>query len=169
MAIDAESLAQIEQIVTAAIGGRLREETRALAASLQQELGANTDALAIALRQEIGEQAVKLGERVEEVRQYSGVLYEDMARKFDLVLEGFEGLRQGQTSLRQIIGDESLELQSLVKLSYRQLQERVETLEQKSPDNREAPRPFRLKCPSFFVYSSPHPKSAHSMSSGRKD
>ena len=117
--MDVESLAQIEQIVS-------RAEVR-----LRNDFGEKTEALGTTLRQEIGEKTEKLGERIEEVKRYSGVLYEDMSKKLDLVLEGFEGLRQGNAALRQMIQHESLEMQSLMKLSYRQLQERVESLEQR--------------------------------------
>ena len=103
--MDAESLAQIEQIVSTAIS----KET----AMLRQEFD------------------VKLSEKFEEAERHSGVLFEEMGRKLDLVVEGFEGLRQGQAALRQMIEHESLELQSLMKLSYRQLQDRVEALEQR--------------------------------------
>jgi len=147
--MDVESLAQIEQIVSRA-EVRLRndfgEKTEALAATLRQEIGAKTGELGTTLRQEIGaktgelgttlrqeiaERSEKLGERIEEVKRYSGVLYEDMSRKLDFVIEGFEGVRQGNAALRQMIQHESLEMQSLMKLSYRQLQERVESLEQR--------------------------------------
>ena len=103
--MDAESLAQIEQIVTTAIS----KET----ATLRQEF------------------EVKLNEKFGEAERHSGVLFEEMGRRLDLVVEGFEGLREGQTALRQMIEHESLEMQSLMKLSYRQLQDRVETLEQR--------------------------------------
>ena len=114
--MDAESLAQIEQIVTTAVSG---SEGR-----LRQEFGEKIETLGISVRQE-------LAEKFEEAERHSGVLFEEMGRRLDLVVEGFEGLRQGQTALRQIIEHESLELQSLMKLSYRQLQDRVETLEQR--------------------------------------
>lgn len=110
--MDAESLAQIEQIVTAAIGsaeGRLREETQALAASLRQELGAKTD----------------------EVKRHVGVLYEDFDRKIDLVVEGYQALYQKMENLDTRMEHEFLETRAVIQLSYRQLQQRVETLEQR--------------------------------------
>lgn len=132
--MDAESLAQIKQIVSGtedrlrnemqALGPSLRNETHQLGTSLRdemQELGAS-------LRQEFDE---KLNEKFEKAERHSGVLFEEMGRRLDLVVEGFEGLHQGQSALRQKIEHESLETQSLMKLSYRQLQDRVETLEQR--------------------------------------
>lgn len=110
--MDAESLAQVERIVTTAVSGA---EGR--------------------LRQEIGdkfEQSQRhTDEKFEEAERHSGVLFEEMGRRLDLVLEGFESLQQGQVALREMVEHEILELQSLIKLSYRQLQERVETLEQR--------------------------------------
>ena len=103
--MDAESLAQIEHVVTTAISKE--------AATLREDF------------------EVKLNEKFKEADRHSGVLFEEMGGRLDLVVEGFEGLRQGQAALRQMFEHESLEMQSLMKLSYRQLQERVETLEQR--------------------------------------
>ncbi|HET7212636.1 MAG TPA: hypothetical protein VFL79_03555 [Terriglobia bacterium] len=103
--MDAESLAQIEHVVTNSIS----KET----AKLREEF------------------EVRLSENLKEADRHGGVLFEKMGRRLDLVVEGFEGLRKGQAVLRQLIEHESLELQSLMKLSCRQLQDRVETLEQR--------------------------------------
>ena len=184
--MDAESLAQIERIVsgaesrlrqefgekTEALGGSLRKEmgtqgsalrqelgekmdalggslrkeisdkTDVVSATLRQEMGAQTEVLrkemgaqGIALRQEMSEQGSALrqeiAEKFEAAERHSGVLHEDMLHRLDLVLEGFEGVRQGQAALRQTAERDSLELQALIKLSYRQLHERVESLEQR--------------------------------------
>jgi hypothetical protein len=110
--MDADSLAQIRQIVSGT-EERLRNEMQALGPSLRQVFDE------------------KMNEKFEEAERHSGVLFEEMGRRLDLVVEGFEGLRQGQTALRQMVEHESLEMQSLIKLSYRQLQDRVETLEQR--------------------------------------
>jgi hypothetical protein len=129
--MDAESLVQIERIVTTAVSGaegRLRQEfgekTDALAASFRQEIGEKTEEMAASLQHEFHE-------GVEEAKRYSGVLYEDMGRKLDLVIEGYEGLREQIRGLDARIEHESLETRALIQLSYRQLQARVETLEQK--------------------------------------
>lgn len=118
--MDAESLAQIAQIVTTAVSGA---EGR-----LRQEFGEKTDALAASLRQEFGE-------KFEEARRHRGVLYEDVLHRIDLVVEGHQALFQKtenvEARLEGKIDHESLEMQSLMKLSYRQLQDRVETLEQR--------------------------------------
>jgi len=139
--MDAESLAQIGQIVTTAVSGAeerlrkematlgapLRQETATLATSLRQELGEKTETLAASLRQEFRE-------GIEEVKRHSGVLYEDVLRRIDLVVEGHQGLRalgEQMSALDVKIERESLETRALIQLSYRQLQDRVETLEQR--------------------------------------
>ena len=110
--MDAESLVQIERIVTTAVSGaegRLRKETETLGATLRQEFG----------------------EKAEEVKRHSGVLYEDVLHKLDLVVEGYQGLNQKIEKLEARMEHEFLETRALIQLSYRQLQQRVETLEQR--------------------------------------
>jgi len=108
--MDAESLAQIEQIVTGAVSGaegRLRqdfgEKTDALGGSLRKEFGEKTDALAGSLRKEIGErtealgaslrdemQALRedLGEKIVTAERHAGALFEEALHRIDLVVEG---------------------------------------------------------------------------------
>ena len=133
--MDAESLVQIEQIVSGAIS----KETQALGASLRQELGEKAETLAAALRQELGEKAEtlaaslrqELSEKSEEMKRHNGVLYEDTVHKLDLVVEGWQALHQKIERLETRMEHEFLEMRVLIQLSYRQLQERVETLEQR--------------------------------------
>lgn len=99
--MDTESLAQIQQIVTTAVSGA---ESR--------------------LRQEFRE-------GVEEVKRHSGVLYEDVLHRIDLVVEGHQALHQRIDRLATSMEHEFLETRSFMQLSYRQLQDRVETLEQR--------------------------------------
>jgi BMFP domain-containing protein YqiC len=98
---DAESLVQIERIVTTAVSGA---ESR--------------------LRQEVGE-------KVEEVKRHSGALYEEMLHRLDLVVEGHQALHQKIDKLEARMEHEFVETRALIELSYRQLQQRVETLEQR--------------------------------------
>lgn len=121
--MDAESLVPIERLVatafTTAVGGaeeRLRKDMEALKGRLRQDIGT--------LRKE-------LGGRIEDVKQHTGVLYEEMCRRFDLVVESYQTVLDGQKNIRQMIEHESLETRALVQLSYRQLQERVDTLERR--------------------------------------
>ena len=117
--MDAESLAQIEQIVSGT-EGRLRNQMQSLGASLRQEFDE------------------KLNEKFEEAERHSGVLYEDVFHKLDLVVEGYQGVNQKIEKLEARIEKsearmehEFLETRALIQLSYRQLQQRVETLEQR--------------------------------------
>ena len=117
--MDAESLAQIEQIIGGA-EGRLRNEMQALGTSLRQAF------------------EVKLNEKFEEAERHSGVLHEDVLHRLDLVVEGYQGLHEKIEKLEAKMEDgfarterEFLETRALIQLSYRQLQDRVETLEQR--------------------------------------
>ena len=114
--MDAESIAQIEKIVTNAVNGA---EGR-----LRQELGKKTDALDASLRQE-------LGKKFEEAKRHSGVLHEDVLRRIDLVVEGQQALHQRIDGLGARMDHEFLETRALIQPSYRQLQQRVEILEEK--------------------------------------
>ena len=155
--MDAESLVQIERIVTTAVGGaeeRLHKETETLAESLRHELRGSTEALGKSLRHEFGErmealgaslrhelaetsQALgaslrqELGDKIEEVKRHSGVLYEDLGHRLDLIVEGHQGLQELIRNLDAKIEHEWLETRALIQLSYRQLQDRVENLEQR--------------------------------------
>jgi hypothetical protein len=129
--MDAESLAQIQQIVTTAVTGaehRLRDEIGSAVSGaegrLRQEFGEKTDALASSLRHEFGE-------KFEEAKRHRGVLHEDALHRIDLVVEGHQALHQKIDNLEAKMEHEFLETRSFMQLSYRQLQDRVETLEQK--------------------------------------
>lgn len=110
--MDAESQAQIEQIVGGA-EGRLRKEVATLGTSLRREFDE------------------KLTEGFKEAERHSGVLFEESLRRIDLVIEGIQFLREQILNLDAKIEHESLETRALIQLSYRQLQDRVETLEQR--------------------------------------
>jgi hypothetical protein len=119
--MDAESLVQIEQMVTAAIS----KETQVLGASLRQELGEKTDALTGSMRKEFGERTEvlaaslreELGEKIEEVERHSGVLYEDLSHKLDLLVEGWQALHQKIERLETRMEHEFLEMRALFQLS----------------------------------------------------
>ena len=132
--MDAESLAQVEKIVTTAVSGvegRLRKDFSEKFEEAKQHTNEKFEE-ANRLTSEMFEKAERhTDEKVEEAERHSGVLFEEMARRFDLLAEGLDGFRQGQAALRQEMAHESLETRALIQLSYRQLQERVETLEQR--------------------------------------
>jgi len=106
--MDAESLAQVERIVTTAasgVQGRLRDEMQALRGDL--------------------------GEKIVAAERHAGALFEEKLHRIDLVVEGHRALNQKIERLETKMEHEFLEMRALIQLSYRQLQERVETLEQR--------------------------------------
>jgi chromosome segregation ATPase len=113
--MDAESLAQVERIVTTAVSGvegRLRDEMQALRGDL--------------------------GEKIVAAERHAGALFEEALHRIDLVVEGHQALNQKierlETKIERLetkMEHEFLEMRALIQLSYRQLQERVETLEQR--------------------------------------
>jgi hypothetical protein len=110
--MDAETLAQVEHIVTSVVGTALT--------SLSQEL-----ATAITgLRQEIVDSR-------HETMRHTGILFEDVQHKLDLIIEGMQFLRQADADIRTEIAHESRETRALLRLSYEQLDQRVHTLEQR--------------------------------------
>ena len=121
--MDAESLAQVEQIVTTAITTAvtgLRQELGTAVTGLRQELAtAVTD-----LRREIADSR-------DEMKRFTGILFEDSQHKLDLVVEGMQFLRHSDADIRAEIAHESRETRALLKLSYEQLHHRVQTLEQR--------------------------------------
>ena len=108
--MDAESLSQVEHIVTTAI--------TAAVTGLRQELVTAV----IDLRREITDSR-------EEMKRHSGVLYEDLHHKLDFVVEGMQFFRQSFVDVRAEIAHESQETRALLRLSYQQLHQRVEHLE----------------------------------------
>jgi hypothetical protein len=110
--MDAESLAQVEQIVTSVVGNAIT--------GLRQDL---TSAVAD-LRREIADSR-------EEGKRHTGVLFEDAMHKLELVVEGMQFLRQADADIRAELAYESRETRALLRLSYQQLDHRVRTLEQR--------------------------------------
>jgi uncharacterized protein YlxP (DUF503 family) len=66
-----------------------------------------------------------------EAQRHTGVLIEQLHHKLDLVIEGQQFLRQQAQDIRSEIEHESQETRALLRLSYQQLQHRVESLEQR--------------------------------------
>ncbi len=135
--MDAESLAQIEKIVSGA-EGRLRkgidekfEETKRHTDEKFAESLRHTD-------EKFAESLRHTDQKFAEAERHSGVLYEDTLHKIALLAEGHQGLHQKIERLESRMEDgfarierEFLETRALIQLSYRQLQDRVETLEQR--------------------------------------
>ena len=120
--MDAESLSQVEHIVTTAI--------TAAVTGLRQELATAV----IDLRHEITDSR-------EEMKRHSGVLYEDLHHKLDLVVEGMQFFRQSFVDVRTEIAHESQETRALLRLSYQQLHQRVENLENRGGTIERRPGP----------------------------
>jgi hypothetical protein len=106
--MDQESLAQIKQIVTEAteaVEGRLRQE-------IHQTGGQ--------LRQEIQQTEGRLRGEIEDVKRHTGVL-----------VEGQQAAREYMEDFRSEMQSETKETRALLRLSYQQLHQRVENLEQR--------------------------------------
>ena len=118
--MDSESLAQIQQIVTAA--------TETIEARLGDRI--------TEVRRELGDQISEVQQRTEimatkinEVQRHTGVLIEDLHHKFELVIEGQQVLHREIADVRTELQQESQETRGLLRVSYQQLQQRVENLE----------------------------------------
>ena len=109
--MDAESLAQIEQIVATAVSGaeaRFRNETGTLTASPQQGLGESMGALATSFRKE-------LAEKIEDLKRHNRAYAEDLCRKLDLVIDGQRGLHADLDHLAATIDRAFRETQALIR------------------------------------------------------
>lgn len=73
----------------------------------------------------------RLRDRIDEAQRHAGVLIEDLQHKFELVIEGQQALQQSLGSMRAEVHQESQETRALLRLSYQQLHQRVESLEQR--------------------------------------
>ena len=150
--MDAESLAQVQEIVTTAFTSlrqefssgfaELRRDLEATRTGLRQEFTAgiiglhqDLETTGTGLRQGIDATAVDLRQEMrssaEEIKRHSGVLYEDMQHKLELVIEGTQFIRESIVDVRAEIAHESRETRALLKLSYEQLDRRVENIEQR--------------------------------------
>jgi len=107
-----ELLIQIEQIVGVA--------TEALRTDIA-EGRRHTDAASQALRADLAE-----------VKRHTGVLIEGLRQEFSLMTEGFQmHLDRCHVDDREYLDNQFRETRSLIHLSYGQLQERVDRLEQR--------------------------------------
>jgi hypothetical protein len=110
--MDQESLAQIQQIVGAA--------TEALRAEIT-DVKRHTDVATEALRVEIAD-----------AKRHTGVLAEGLRHELQLVAEGFQlHLDRRHADDRAYLDEQFRETRALIQISYGQIQERVERLEQR--------------------------------------
>lgn len=94
--MDAESLAQIEQIVRGS-EGRLR-----------QEFGESIGTLTILFKRE-------LAEKIEEWNRHNSAYAEELCRKLDLMIEGERDLHEDMDRLKTTIDQEFHKTQALIR------------------------------------------------------
>ncbi|MBH0180211.1 MAG: hypothetical protein HP490_00655 [Nitrospira sp.] len=110
--MDQESLAQIQQIVGAAT-----EALRTDIAGVKR----HTDVVTETLRADIAD-----------AKRHTGVLTEGLRHELQLVAEGFQmHLDRRHADDREHLDNQFKETRALIQLSYGQIQERVERLEQR--------------------------------------
>jgi hypothetical protein len=110
--MDQESLAQIQQIVDAAT-----EALRTDIAGVKR----HTEVVTESLRADIAD-----------AKRHTGVLTEGLRHELQLVAEGFQmHLDRRHADDREHLDNQFRETRALIQLSYGQLQERVERLEQR--------------------------------------
>ena len=124
--MDAESLSQIERIVTAATD-RLRQEIAASAGSLREEMAASAGGL----REEMGQIESRFGDRLEEAKRHMGVLAEGLRHDVQLVAEAGQLHSERLDDVRREVDIQNRETRTLLRLSYEQIQQRVENLERR--------------------------------------
>jgi len=118
--VDAESLAQIERLVTSAAEG-LRQEIADARADLRQEIGATR----ADLRQEIADVRASLQQQIANVSV-------DLGQKINHtgVAEGLHAhVDRRHAEDREYFDRQFRETRALIQLSYEQLHQRVESLE----------------------------------------
>ena len=135
--MDSESLAQVERIVTAAANGlrqdiaALRQSTDTTAAELLA-LRQSTDATAVELRNEMTTLRRATETTAEDIKCHTGVLIEGLRHDLQSVTDGFQmHLDRRHAEDREYMEREFREGRALLKLSYTQLHDRVEALDQR--------------------------------------
>ena len=113
--MDAESLAQIERIVTAATD-QMRQEMTGIAGGLGREMGLMES---------------RLGDRLEETKRHMGVLAEGLRHDVQLVAEAGQLHSERLADIRREVEMQARETRALLQLSYEQIQQRVEILERR--------------------------------------
>jgi len=98
-----------------------RRHTEAVAAQLRDELRGHTDQVAGQLRDEL-----------EETRRHIDVRFEALEAKDDLLAEGIAAVNSRVDHLRGDMNAEFGETRAMIKLSYRELDRRITTLEDRA-------------------------------------
>jgi len=73
----------------------------------------------------------EIQENLAETRRHAGILVEDLHHKLDLVVEGQQFIRQQIQDVHSELERESQETRALLQLSYKQIQQQVQNLEQR--------------------------------------
>lgn len=122
-----EMLEQIQQMITAAANS-LGQDFRQEMAAMESRLDGRMDRIEQTQR---GMES-HLGERIEETKRHSGVLVEGLRHELQLVAEGLQmHIEQRHQEERTYMDRQFQETRGLIQISYRQLNERMEGLEQR--------------------------------------
>lgn len=135
--MDAESIAQVEAVVTRAVKG-LREEMAGLRAELREEIAGSTTAL----REEMATTTAELRHEMaslkdftmmtaEDTKRHIGVLVEGVRHDLQLVAETLQTHIERQAVEHEYLEQQFRETRALIRLSYDQLHQRVEGLERR--------------------------------------
>lgn len=83
------------------------------------------------IRQILNDSSQGLREEIQETRRHTGVLVEDLHHKLDLVVDGQQFVRQQIQDVHSELERESHETRALLQLSYTQLHQQVQHLDQR--------------------------------------
>ena len=136
-------LEQIQQMITTA-NESLRHTLRQDMVALEFRLGERIDGVEQAQRGmefrlserieglELAQRGTesRLSDRIDDVKRHSGVLYEDLQHKLELVIEGQQFLRQDIGNVRSDIDTQTRETRTMIGAVYTQLNNRIDRHEQ---------------------------------------
>lgn len=122
--------------VAAELRDELRGHTDQVAAGLRDELRGHTDQVAAGLRghtdQAAGQLRAEIRETAAESRRHLGVMVERLEARDELLAEGIASIDEKVDRLRGDMNAEFAETRSMIKLSYRELDRRITTLEERA-------------------------------------
>jgi len=122
-----EMLERIQQMITTATNS-LRQDFRHEMAAMESRLGGRVDRVEQTQRS----MEPNLSERIEETKRHAGVLVEGLRHEVQLLGEGLQmHIEQRHQEERTYMDRQFQETRGLIQISYRQLNERMEGLEQR--------------------------------------
>ena len=83
------------------------------------------------LREEMGQIESRFGDRLEEAKRHMGVLAEGLRHDVQLVAEAGQLHSERLDDVRREVDIQNRETRTLLRLSYEQIQQRVENLERR--------------------------------------